>query len=476
MSLETPFGGMLAPGMLRPPGISGPLPAWLRVPELDALPTEETYSPYGVAEAPEEYTAYAKTVDPRYEYWACLALKHTPQLGPRTWKRLMETFGGAWQAVSQTVAWESRRIAPTRVVQAFRQGVWQEAAREEWRQATDGSHHVLLWTHSRYPRRLRAIPDPPLFLYYRGQLALLPNVGVAIVGARRCSEYGRSMAWKLAKGLAKAGVTVISGLAYGIDRAAHLAALQEVGSTVAVLGAGLDSGYPAGNADVRRQLESKGLIISELSPCAMPEAHQFPVRNRIISGLSLGTVVVEAGERSGGLITAQRAMEQGREVMAVPGRADWPSFAGCLRLINDGARAVTSAEDILRELAPQLAEEQFTQAGPTATEQAAPSNLMPEDVVSAAARPGGSPRKRKVAGDPSRQPAIEAPVVKEYDLSHLDGEARLVWQALPESGIRHIDEVCQELGWESAKVSRNLLTLELAGFAKQLPGMLYARA
>ncbi|MCA1984863.1 MAG: DNA-processing protein DprA [Desulfovibrio sp.] len=434
----------------------------------------------GLAEAPEEYGVYGKPTDPRYEYWACLALKHTPHLGPRTWKRLLEAHGGAWQAVAHLHAWERDRLAPARVVQHFRDALWQPQAEEEWRQAAEGGRHVLLWNHPRYPQRLRDIPDPPIFLYYVGDLTLLDSTCVAIVGARKCSAYGSTMAARLAAGLARSGVTVVSGMAYGIDRHAHLAALQEVGSSIAVLGAGLDSGYPAGNGDVRQQLETRGLVLSELAPRATPEPHQFPLRNRIISGLSLAVVVAEAGERSGGLITATRALEQNREVMAVPGQADWPSFAGCLRLINDGARAVATAEDVLREIAPHLKERMRAAApapAPALTQVAADSRISHP--------PGQEPRRQSQRT--SRRRAGEGPSTRGQDPAPpaspvpqgppaLDEDQRQVWEALPDQGTRHIDEVCQLLGWEAARVSRALVGLELVGAARQLPGMQYARS
>ncbi|GAB7080295.1 hypothetical protein JCM14635_19680 [Megalodesulfovibrio paquesii] len=440
---------MLAPGVLRPPGLRG------------------------VAEAPEEYGVYGKPTDPRYEFWACLALKHTSGLGPRTWKRLLEAFGGAWQAVSQVQTWVPRRLAPERVVQTFRDAGWQARAEEEWQQAAEGGHQVLLWSHPRYPKRLRDIPDPPLFLYYLGDLTLLEAPCVAVVGSRRCSDYGSGMAARLARGLAQSGVTVVSGLAYGIDRHAHLAALQEVGSSIAVLGAGLDSGYPSGNADVRLQLEERGLVLSELAPRAVPEAHQFPLRNRIISGLSLAVVVAEAGERSGGLITAARALEQNREVMAVPGQVNWPSYAGCLRLINDGARAVGSAEDVLREVAPHLHAHQVR-----ASSRGAAAGPPP----AAQPRPLGAPRpraERKSPAAPKPPEAAEArntaPGIGGILPEQLTEDEQRTWEALPEQGAAHIDDVCRTLGWDVGRVSRALVGLELAGAASQLPGMQYMR-
>jgi DNA processing protein len=205
-----------------------------------------------------------------------------------------------------------------------------------------------------FPRLLAAIPDPPPALWVRGTLACLDVPAVAIVGSRRCSLYGREQATKLSTGLAECGFTVVSGGARGIDAAAHRAALRAGGWTIAVLGCGLGHCYPPEHAELFEQISGAGLLLSELPMPVPPRAEGFPRRNRLISGLAVGVVVVEAAERSGALITAREAVESHhREVMAVPGPVSSPVSAGCHRAIREGwAGLVTSVADVLTQLAP----------------------------------------------------------------------------------------------------------------------------
>lgn len=203
---------------------------------------------------------------------------------------------------------------------------------------------------SGYPEQLRAIFDPPPVIFVRGRLQPADNLAVAVIGARKPSPYGQVVAEKLAKDLAAVGVTVVSGMARGIDSMAHKGALAGGGRTIAVLGCGPDVVYPRENKKIMEQIMDNGAVISEFPPGSPPEAWHFPARNRIISGLSLGTVVVEAGEKSGALITADFALEQGRDVMAVPGNVVSALSRGPHRLIKQGARLVEGAGDILDEL------------------------------------------------------------------------------------------------------------------------------
>jgi DNA processing protein len=200
-----------------------------------------------------------------------------------------------------------------------------------------------------YPERLRATADPPLVLFYRGDASILEMTTVAIVGSRKASPYGVNVAGMLARQLASRGIVVASGLAWGIDAAAHRAAL-ETGTTIAVLGTGLDVSYPRSNQKLQSQISDKGLLLSEFPAGTTPQPHHFPVRNRIIAGLASAVVVVEATARSGSLITARLAAEEGRDVMAVPGSVFGEGSAGAHRLIQDGAKLVTCAEDVLDEL------------------------------------------------------------------------------------------------------------------------------
>ncbi len=215
-------------------------------------------------------------------------------------------------------------------------------------------HEIQILTprHATYPRLLKEIADPPVTLFVQGQLKPADAVAIAIVGSRHATRYGVDQAARLAGGLARAGVTVISGLARGIDVAAGQAALQAGGRHLAVLGGGLLQLYPPEHQEIAEQIRHQGAVLSEMPPRFVPTSNSFPQRNRIISGLALGTVVVEAAQRSGALITARHAMEQGREVMAVPGRIDSRASQGCHALIRDGAKLVQSVDDILEELGP----------------------------------------------------------------------------------------------------------------------------
>ncbi|MFM7205909.1 MAG: DNA-processing protein DprA [Planctomycetaceae bacterium] len=241
-----------------------------------------------------------------------------------------------------------------------------------------------------YPGLLSRIDDPPGVLFVRGTLEPCDALAVAVVGARTPSPYGKRIAWQLAGGLARAGYTVISGLARGIDAAAHRGALDAGGRTIAVLGTGVLNVYPPEHGDLAAEVIARGAVVSEAPPHGEPHAGVFPQRNRIVSGLSLGTVVVEAAERSGALITARLAGEQGREVFAVPGQIDCRTARGCHRLIRDGATLVESVDDILEELGP-LFERSISAAGRVVQ---APAELRlgaVEEQVLAAVDASGSP-------------------------------------------------------------------------------------
>ena len=249
------------------------------------------------------------------------------------------------------------------------------------------------------------------------------------------------------------GVTVISGLALGIDRQAHLAGLTGPGGSIAVLGSGVDVVYPPQNRDLHAMLAERGLLLSELAPGAGPEARHFPARNRIISGLSLGVMVVEAAAKSGSLITARLAAEQGREVFAPPGLLTMPTFAGCHALIRQGATLVESAQDILQELEPLLRAEFL---GGVAGARPAPPTHGPKDA------PGGSE-----AAPPPRDPA---PVQGDLD----DEERRLVG-LLDRESKTHIDDLARRTGLAISFVSRKLLLLEIRGLVRKWSGMFYSR-
>ncbi len=212
--------------------------------------------------------------------------------------------------------------------------------------------HIIHWEDPRYPSLLKEIPDPPLLLYVEGRSECLAEPQLAIVGSRSPSPLGLNLAEQFADGLSRSGLAITSGLALGIDGASHRAALAAQGSTIAVLGSGLNCIYPKAHAALAAKIAEQGLLLSEYSPQSSPLAHHFPERNRIISGLCLGTLVVEASLKSGSLITARLATDQGREVFAIPGSPHNTRAQGCNRLIQQGVKLVGCIEDILEELEP----------------------------------------------------------------------------------------------------------------------------
>ncbi|GGY49734.1 DNA processing protein DprA [Bacterioplanes sanyensis] len=240
---------------------------------------------------------------------------------------------------------------------------------QQWRQHSDGG--VLLAGTPPYPEPLAALTDAPIILYYRGQLEALQQPAVAMVGSRNPSRYGIEWAQQCAGRLAAAGLTVVSGLALGIDGAAHEGAVSQ-GRSIAVLGCGPDIIYPKRHQSLAHSLLRQGLILSEFAPGTAPRAQQFPSRNRIISGLSGGVVVVEAALRSGSLITAHQAAEQGREVMALPGAVSNPLSQGCHQLIREGATLVQSADDVLQQLGILALQSAPSEAEPGISNQSQP--------------------------------------------------------------------------------------------------------
>ncbi len=287
------------------------------------------------------------------EALAYLQLTLTTGVGPRTLANLLarfETARGVLGATPQEQAEvEGVGIALSR---RLRSSEFSDAALLVLEACENSSIRILFPCESEFPRLLRELPDPPMLLYIRGELRSHDGLAVAIVGTRGASQYGRSQAERFARGLARAGLTIISGLARGIDAAAHSGALEAEGRTIAVLSSGVAEVYPPQNAELGERIASHGALISEMPPGSKPKKGMFPQRNRLISGLGLGTLVIEAAERSGALITARLAGEQGREVFALPGLVSTPNARGCHLLIRDGAHLVQDPEDVLEELGP----------------------------------------------------------------------------------------------------------------------------
>ncbi len=254
---------------------------------------------------------------------------------------------GSRRALSERLAealWREPAVRTARTAAA------RQRARYAVQRADAAGFAISSWLDPSYPGLLRHLPDPPILLWYLGRLEALGRPAVALVGSRRASSEGLAMATRLGRDLARAGLVVVSGLARGIDAAAHRGALQAGGVTVAVLGSGLDWIYPREHGDLARQAACEGCVLSEFPPGTPPLGRHFPLRNRVISGLSRAVVVVEAAERSGSLITARLALEQGRDVLAVPGSAVSGCYRGCHALIKDGARLVETADDVLDEI------------------------------------------------------------------------------------------------------------------------------
>lgn len=281
-------------------------------------------------------------------YW--FALKSVPLVGNVTFRRLLERFDTPERALKAPESELAQvRGLNAAVVASIKSHDYRVFAGRECEAVEKAGIRVVDFLSGEYPKVLLEIPDPPPFLYVKGKPAM-PEPAIAIVGSRRASTYGLLTTARLAAELAGHGVTVVSGMARGIDTAAHRGALNGGGRSIGVLGCGIDVVYPPENRVLFEEMAEKGALISEFPMGTLPLAENFPRRNRIISGISRGVLVVEAVENSGSLITAQYALDQGREVFAVPGNINYVSSRGANRLIKQGAKLVESAEDILEEL------------------------------------------------------------------------------------------------------------------------------
>ncbi len=437
--------------------------------------------------------AFAELSDEqRAEFWACLALRKAREIGPRRGKALIEAFGSARVAVESCLAsaeaWVETGHVSERAAAAFFRQEWREPALEEWRSLKFGAFSVLPYTHPLYPKLLREIPDPPLALYYAGDVSLLRGPAVGVVGARSCTKEGVAACALLAAGLSRAGVTVVSGMARGIDRVAHLGGLEGSGKSVGVLGTGIDLVYPVENADLFALMRGEGLLVSEFPPFFPAGPKHFPVRNRIISGLSYGVLVVEAAERSGSLITARLAVEQNREVFAVPGHNMAAVSAGCRELVRRGAKAAFETEDILRELEPFLTEHvraALRRNKPRASGQArrpeeALHVQMGADAVPILPEgrlpwivPGAKKKAAKKDAEAEAGPSepVAAPLPESFG-ADLPPDERSVVDSLRHGAV-HLDDLSRRLGRDVAGLSGLLTMLEVRGLVSRLPGAFY---
>lgn len=385
------------------------------------IPPAIAYQPASAATAPQ--TALD---DPDMPYW--LALNRVRGIGPARFRLLLECFGsarGAWQATLadwQAAGLDARSVAS---LEQERRRIEPNAEVERLIKLRVGA---LRTVDPAYPRLLQEIPLPPPVLYVRGTLAPQDEWAIGVVGTRHFSAYGRQMTEKLTGELARQSITIVSGLARGIDTFAHHAALDAGGRTLAVLGCGPDLVYPPENAKLAARIVERGAILTEFPPGTQPEAGNFPARNRLISGLSLGVLVTEAPEASGALITTRFAAEQGRDVFAVPGNVTSRASVGANRLIQDGAKMVLEVGDILSELNLHLAPQQM--------EMLELRETLPEN-------------------------ASEARLLALLDASDDPGQ---------------IDDLCRASGLPVAEVSGTLVMLELKGLVRLVGPMTYVKA
>ena len=359
--------------------------------------------------------------DPGLASWLQLAL--TPGLGPASLRKLLQQFGLP-QAVLARKRTELAGIASPAALSALDSEPVAAAVAHALEWAAQPGNTVLTLADEAYPKLLLEIGDPPSLLYVRGRVELLQRSALAVVGSRNATQQGTANAEAFARTLSESGLTIVSGLALGIDAAAHRGGLQGPGSTIAVLGTGIDIIYPQRNAALAADIAKQGLLISEFPLGTAPAAQNFPRRNRLISGLARGCLVVEAAVASGSLITARAAAEQGREVFAVPGSIHSPLAKGCHSLIKSGAKLVESAEDVLTELSG------FRPSGYASTREAARSAT--DNVDSSL-------------------------------LAHMGHDPV------------DVDSLCSRAGLSAEQVSSELLRLELDGRVTALPGGLYQR-
>ena len=358
-----------------------------------------------------------------------------PGLGPVTCNKLVAHFGDPDKVLSASLS-DLKAVCRLRQesLAALGDGGMQNLkalADDEIDKAAKKDITIIAYDDPLYPSLLKNIHDPPVVLYVLGNPEMLSCKGVGIVGSRAATHYGRNISEQVANGLAGQGFTIISGMALGIDTAAHKGALAAEGRTVAVLGCGLDIIYPPGNYKLYKDIAFSGAVISEYPIGTLPDNFRFPARNRIISGLSLGVVVVEAANRSGSLITARHALEQGREVFAVPGRIDSVKSAGTHSLLQQGAKLVHSINDIAEEFLNEGLLENQVSKGSKNTE--------------------------------------------EKFFCQLNQEEAALWQCL-DVYPRVIDEISRESGFTPQKTNELLLLLELKGIVKALPGKYFQRA
>ena len=369
-----------------------------------------------------------------------IALNMTPGVGPRAATKLLERFGSA-DAIfhARRGELESLRIKPA-TIESLIKREFHEKALVELERVKDIGGDVLILDDGSYPTLLREIDDPPPVLYVKGDWqACFEQPGIGVIGSRKCSTYGENASEMLSRDLASRGITIVSGLARGIDTAGHRGAIRGNGRTVAVMGTGIDSIYPKeNNGLVRDILASGGCLVTQFPLGTPPIPENFPYRNRIISGLSLGVLIIEASERSGSLITARLAMEQNREVMAVPGNITSGNSFGTNYLIKSGAKLVQQWQDVVAELPSEIA-----------------ASILP-------------PKIDKNAPDVSERKPEPTP-------ADMTTNERIVWGILTPDESTHIDILLESSGLSFGDLNTALVGLDIRDLIRVLPGKNYAR-
>ncbi|MBM3787807.1 MAG: DNA-protecting protein DprA [Acidobacteria bacterium] len=369
-------------------------------------------------------------------YW--LALRLIPGLGTRRVVQLLEKYRSPVMIFRANVSELEAAGVPPAPARSLAAGVTFDDAVDQQNRMKAASATLVNFHSPEYPDLLRSIIDPPLLLFARGDLTLLSHPGIAIVGTRKPTPYGVAVAEKFGGELAAAGLNVVSGMARGIDTCAHKAALNTGGRTTAVFGCGVDMTYPAENRKLHETIAAQGLVVSEFPMGAPAYPQNFPIRNRIVAGMTVGTLVVEGAQYSGSAITARLAMEEGRELFAVPGNITSQASWGPNLLIRQGAKLVTTPSDVLDELKPEV-RRRIQSPGAASIENAPSQSTLPLGPNS-------------VLGDEI--------------LLRLKVDAPL-----------HVDELLRSLeNYSSSEVVATLLELELLGLARQLPGKLYVKA
>ena len=386
-------------------------------------------------------------------------------VGLKTVQRLRDVFGSATRTLQATPDELEKidQLSPAMQDLLKRKPI-QYPIERELELIREYNCQVVTLYDDAYPEYLKQIDTPPLVLYIRGELTPEDSFSLSIVGSRDAKDYGRKVGYRLSYQLVQRGFTIVSGLARGIDTSAHRGALEAGGRTIAVMGSGLSFIYPATNSDLAEKITESGALISEFPMEVTPKPRNFPRRNRIISGLTLGTVVVEASNRSGALITARLAGEQGREVFAVPGEIFSEHSTGTHKLINSGAKLINTVDDLLNEL-PRHTLSQIQSDVP-------PAQMPNVETESSQAHPTENSEPKPAA---AHSPAKGQPPIQSAPPPDLTPDERTVFDAI-EVPSSHIDTIVRTTQLPIGQVSSVLLMLELKGIVQQLPGKQFAKS